>query len=161
MADADKEEFAPLLPVGFHELDLAGLRRLCVGRFPHSLTRSRIMDGLEHVLSLLQRNGMRGELWVDGSFTTEKLNPDDADIILVVDAADYRAFSPEQRAFFNGFCNISLKDRFRCDNYGMVRDEASPMNEWLLAYWLRQFGFSRADQMKGLAVIKLPFLVRP
>jgi hypothetical protein len=158
MAGAHKEEFPPLLSVGFHDFDIAGLRRLCVGRFPHSLTRPRIMDGLERVLSLMQRNGMRGEVWINGSFTTEKLNPDDADIILIVEAAEFKAFSLEQKAFFNQFSSISLKDQFRCDNYAMIRDKDDPTNEWLQAYWLRQFGFSRADDMKGLAVIKLPFV---
>ena len=31
--------------------------------------------------------------------------------------------------------------------------------EWDRAYWLRQFGFSRADERKGLAVLRLPFLI--
>jgi hypothetical protein len=161
MAGVDKEEFPPLLPVGFHDYDVGGLRRLCVDRFPQSITRRSIMDGLEQVLSLIQQNGIRGEVWVNGSFTTEKLNPDDADVILVVDGADYRAFTLDQKRFLEEFSRISLKGRYRCDNYVMVKDDTHPMNDWMHAYWLRQFGFSRRDQMKGLAVIKLPFVIRP
>lgn len=161
MNDDGKEEFLPLLSVGFHDFDVTALRRLCVERFPQSITRAKIMGGLENVLSLLQSNGLRGDLWIDGSFTTEKLNPDDVDIILVMDASDFRALSQEQADFFRKFARTSLKEQYRCDNYGMVRDENHPQNEWTLAYWLRQFGFSRSDTMKGLAVIKLPYLVLP
>lgn len=161
MAGADKEEYAPLLDVGFHDLDVSALRRLCVTRFSASITRRSIMENLEGLLALLQQNGMRGEVWVDGSFTTEKLNPDDVDLILVLDSEEFGRFTPEQRTFFQWFSSTSLYDRFRCDNYGMVRDAARSENEWTLAYWLRQFGWSRGNEMKGLAVIRLPFLVRP
>jgi hypothetical protein len=159
MAGADKQEYPPLLPVGFHDFDVVGLRRLCVTRFTHSITRHSIMDNLESLISLLQRSGMRGEVWIDGSFTTDKLNPDDVDLILVLEVEEFRNFTAEQKAFFQWFSMTSLRDRFRCDNYGMVRDAAHPENEWTLAYWLRQFGFSRGNEMKGLAVIRLPFLV--
>lgn len=161
MASQTKEEFPPLLPVGFHPFDVAGLRRLCLSRFPGSLTRQRIMSGLEEVLSLLQQNQIHGEVWINGSFTTEKLNPDDSDIVLVVDASVARAFSPQQRAFYTRFANSDFKPQYCCDNYAMIRDTSDPRNDWVIAYWLRQFGFSRANEMKGLAVVQLPFLVRP
>jgi hypothetical protein len=160
MAGATKQEYPPLLPVGFHEMDLTAVRRLCVARFPDSITRNSIMEKLEEVLSLIQQNGMRGEVWIDGSFTTEKLNPDDVDLILVTEAKDHQSFDDDQRNFFKWFSETSLYDRFRCDNYTMIKDASHPKNEWTLAYWLRQFGFSRGNQMKGLAVVKLPFLVR-
>jgi hypothetical protein len=161
MDEENKEDFLPLLSVGFHDFDVLGLRRLCVDRFPQSVTRSIIMNGLDQAIALLQSNGMRGDLWIDGSFTTEKLNPDDVDIIFVMDVQDYKALLPVQTAFFSWFSTTSLKAQYRCDNYGMVRDEGHPKNEWMLAYWMRQFGFSRANAMKGIAVIKLPFLVQP
>ena len=66
MAGEPKEEFAPLLPVGFHKFDIPALRRLCVDRFPQSITRKTIMAGLEAVLDLLNQNGMRGDVWVNG-----------------------------------------------------------------------------------------------
>lgn len=161
MNEENTEEFRPLLSAGFHDFDPPSLRRLCVERFPQSVTRSLIMTGLEHAIAMLQSNGMRGALWVDGSFTTEKLNPGDVDIIFVMDAKDFKVLLPTQKAFFSWFSTNSLKAQYRCDNYGMVRDDQHPNNEWMLAYWMRQFGFSRANAMKGIAVITLPFLVHP
>ena len=159
MAGEPKEEFAPLLPVGFHKFDIPALRRLCVDRFPQSITRKTIMAGLEAVLDLLNQNGMRGDVWVNGSFTTEKLNPDDCDLIFMTSTEAARAFSPAQRQFYEWFNRTSLKGSHRCDNYALAQDENHPANEWFVAYWLRQFGFSRADEMKGLAVVEIPFLV--
>lgn len=159
MAGEPKEEFPPLLPVGFHEFDIAGLRRMCVERFPQSITRPAIMRGLEELLELLNKNGMRGEVWVNGSFTTEKLNPDDCDLIFMTSMDVVRAFTPAQRNFYEWFNRVKLKSSHRCDNYALAQDENHPASEWFVAYWLRQFGFSRTDEMKGLAVVKIPFLV--
>lgn len=156
--DSGKEEFPPLLLPGFYDLGIDGLERLCVTRFPQSVTRKRIFDNLSKIVSQIQQNGMKGEVWIDGSFLTEKLNPDDSDIILVVDSSEHSKMDANQRKYFDWFNAVSLYDNFRCDNYTLIRDN-SAFGEWNYAYWLRQFGFSRADQMKGLAVIKVPFLV--
>lgn len=161
MAGETKEEFPPLLPVGFHEFDIAALRRLCVGRFPHSISRPSIMEGLEDVLDLLNKNGMRGQVWIDGSFTTEKLNPDDCDLIFMTTMDIVRAFTPEQQRFYDWFQTTSLRGSHRCDNYALAQDPSHAANDWFVAYWLRQFGFSRVDEMKGMAVVKIPFLLTP
>lgn len=156
----DKEEFPPLLGPGFYDLGIDGVRRLCVERFPDSVTRPSIMEKLTKVVELIQSNGMRGQVWINGSFLTNKLNPDDSDIVLVVMAEEYLKFNQEQRAFWAWFRDTDLKPSMRCDNYAFIR-EGSAHGEWNYAYWLRQFGFSRADEMKGLAVIKIPFVVMP
>jgi hypothetical protein len=104
---------------------------------------------------------LHGNLWVDGSFTTHKLNPADVDMLFVMQSKDFMALTAEQLAFLAWFQSTNLKGQYHCDNYVMVRDETNPTNDWTFAYWLRQFGFSRADQMKGIALIKLPFVVLP
>jgi hypothetical protein len=84
VAGADKQEFPPLLAAGFHKTDLAGLRRLAVIRFPDSFTRPSIMTHLEQIVGRINSAAIAGEIWVDGSFLTEKLNPEDVDVLLVV-----------------------------------------------------------------------------
>lgn len=117
------------------------------------------MQGLDEVLLMLSRNGMRGDVWVNGSFTTEKLNPRDSDILLVVNADAFSQFGQQERAFFEWFQNTSLKPTHRCDNYAMIQDPSRPENDWIIAYWLKQFGFSRGNDMKGMALVTVPFLV--
>jgi hypothetical protein len=161
VAGAGKQEFPPLLPAGFHRMDMPGLRRLAMVRFPDSFTRPAIMTHLEQIIDRINASGIRGEIWVDGSFLTEKLNPEDVDVLLAIDAAAYAAMSIAQKRFFNGFQAASLFATHHCDNYAAVIDPARPDGEWLHAYWLRQFGFSRADEMKGIVTIEAPFVVTP
>ena len=118
------------------------------------------MANLRKILAEMQAQGMRGDVWVDGSFLTEKLNPDDVDIVLVVSGDEFLAMGPRSRTFFQWFSTTSLYDTHKCDNYGFVKDQAAE-SEYAYAFWLKQFGFSRGEDMKGLAVIKLPFLVLP
>jgi hypothetical protein len=118
------------------------------------------MANVRAILEQMQRQGIRGDVWLDGSFLTEKLNPDDVDIVLVVSGKELKAMPSKTRAFFDWFRTTNLYDSHRCDNYAFVYDEG-PEAEYLFAYWLRQFGFSRGQDMKGLAVVKLPFLVVP
>lgn len=118
------------------------------------------MDGLSGVFDLLNRNGMRGHVWVNGSFTTEKLNPDDSDILLVMSINEFSQLTAQQKQFFEWFQRTSLKSTHRCDNYAMIQDPSRAESDWVTAYWLRQFGFSRANEMKGMAVVQVPFLVK-
>jgi hypothetical protein len=159
VAGADKEEFPPILPAGFHRTDLAGLRRLGLTRFPDSFTRPAIMSNFEKIVESINRSGIIGEVWVDGSFLTEQLNPEDVDILLAVATVSFLSMNANQRQFFKGFQTSPLFSTHKCDNYAQVIDPSRSDGEWLYAYWLRQFGFSRREEMKGIAVLAVPFLV--
>ena len=161
MAGVRKEEFPPLLDVGFHRMNVESLRRLCVTRFSASITRPAIMGNLVTLIELINQKVIVGEIWIDGSFLTEKLNPDDVDLLLIVKADTFRAFTAEQRRFFDWYRKSRLFEQYKCDNYAQIVESGESASDWLSAYWLRQFGFSRANEMKGLAVIDVPFLVMP
>jgi hypothetical protein len=103
MAGDDKPEFPALLPPGFHQFDIASLRRLCVLRFPDSITRPRIMENLSNIIDTINRTGIRGEVWIDGSFLTDKLNPDDVDLIFSIASAVFVSLSPDNRRFYHWF----------------------------------------------------------
>ncbi len=72
-----EEEYPPLLPPGLHHMSLRELRDRCVAAFPHSWSRRTIMELLEGVLARLEAAGGAGDLWIGGSFVTEKEEPDD------------------------------------------------------------------------------------
>ena len=84
-----KPEFPPLLGPGLHPFSWLELRAACVDAFPLSQTRLEIFTGLEEVIRELQRLGITGELWLDGSFLTRKIDPDDIDLVLGVPRACY------------------------------------------------------------------------
>ena len=78
-----KPEFPPLLDVGLHQMTMAELRGLCVDRFAdRAISREPIMSGLEALLRKLKDGGIVGNLWVDGSFLTQKSDPGDVDLLL-------------------------------------------------------------------------------
>jgi len=161
MAGADKPEWPPLLPLGFHNLDSAARRRLCVERFPDSVTRPRIFANLESIIAATNQQAISGHIWIDGSFVTAKLNPDDVDIALMISRATLRALNPAQKTFFDDFSDEKLYDRYKLDSYGIAIDEGTDDGDYTYAYWLRQFGFSRGDDPKGIIRIPVPFLVKP
>ena len=152
-------EFPPLLPPGRQVMTIVELRGLCVGGYPLSHTRANIMLGLEAVIDRLRADGVVGEVWVDGSFTTQKIDPADVDIVLRVQASFYNIGTPEQRAAID-WLQSDLKTDYLCDSYVLFEWPESHPNYWfgeyLYAYWMRQWGFSRSDVMKGIAVIDLP-----
>jgi hypothetical protein len=94
-------EYPPLLLAGFHVMDVAGLRRLCVDRFPLSISRRSIMNGLEAVFQHVMGAGLVMQAWVDGSFLTEKLNPRDSDVAFRVARADWMMRRPFRNLWFS------------------------------------------------------------
>lgn len=135
------------------------LRALCVNAFPSSTRRGDVMRGLERVIERLVLGGVVGELWIDGSFLTEKINPEDVDIVLRVDGLFYETCSTSQRDIIDWLAE-DLKTGYHCDSYMFMEfPEGHPhywYGEYSHAYWMRQWGFSRGDEVKGIAVIILP-----
>jgi hypothetical protein len=159
MSGAHQKEYPPLWPAGFHYMTVSAMRRRCVDAFPLSSTRVAIVDGLTAVTGRLVNSWVVGELWVDGSFVTEKIDPQDVDVVLRIGAGLYNDSLPEQRAAIDWIIS-NLKESHRCDSYTLMEyspsDPLFPEGELDRSYWHRQFGFSRGLDYKGIAVISLP-----
>lgn len=93
-----KPEFPALLAGGFHVMTLDMLRRLCVTARDPSLTRPSIMEGLTTLILRLNEAGVRGEVWIDGSFVTFKVDPEDVDILVHAHSSQYDADSAVRMA---------------------------------------------------------------
>nr|UXE45888.1 hypothetical protein Hi04_10k_c5418_00011 [uncultured bacterium] len=119
------------------------------------------MKNLATFLQKVNQSNIQGAVWIDGSFLTEKLNPDDADMAFIITSSVLAGLTGAQRAFFDWFRSNSFYDSHKIDNYGLVIDQTSAAGEWLYAYWLRQFGFSRSNQAKGIISMPMPHLVVP
>jgi len=154
-----KQEFPPLLPPGFHPMTLADVRRLCVEPFSLSTTREAIMSGFEAVVDRLRHDSVEGELWIDGSFLTEKIDPEDVDIVMVISSDHLAAASTTQQDAIK-WVNANLKSSHHCDSYVHVSYPAghslNGYGVWMQAYWIKQFGFSRADELKGMPSVTVP-----
>lgn len=152
-----KEEFPPIFPPGFHPLTIEQLEEVCVSRFNGSETRREILDGLKGVISKLNEVGIKSEVWINGSFTTLKENPEDVDIAVKIDHTYLEHGTPEQVKTLQ-WIEGNLKRSHKCDSYLVHlfprEDPRAVLNDYNLAMWIRQFGFSRRNEYKGLAVIQ-------
>lgn len=148
----------PLLPVGRHEKTIEEVRAMCVDAFPLSTTRPQIMDGLEQVVDRFRAERIEGELWVDGSFVTDKINASDVDVALRIDGLFHDNATHTQHAAIDWL--ETVKNSHRVDGYVFpVYPENDPrywFGEYEYAYSMKQWGFDRGDNMKGIAVLSLP-----
>lgn len=140
-------------------MTLAELRTRCVAAFPFSKTRSHVMDGLERFVDMLRAEGIVGDLWVDGSFVTQKLDPEDVDGVLVVQSSFYEHGTEAQQALIDLVAFADFKSDYFFDAFVLWQyapdDELHAHGEWERAYWIRQFGFSRGVDKKGMALVQL------
>jgi len=154
---SDKQVYPPLLEVGFHTLSMADLRQLCVDAFPKSRSRAKLSAGFEKVLERVRASGLRCEVWVNGSYLTRKIDPDDVDFIVRFEAEVVENANEEQEAAI-GFLTSDLSEH-GCHSFVHIEYPKDHPHHWLgvwmQAYWLKQWGFARDDSMKGIAVIKI------
>jgi hypothetical protein len=160
MSPTGKPEFPPLLSEpGFYPMSLRDIRQGCVDAFPLSPTRADIMVGLETVVGRLTSGGIIGHLWVDGSFMTHKIDPEDTDLLLRLSRDFCLGANKTQLEAIRWYTVEDLKSLHHCHSFWWIEypcDDPSYMqSEWSRAYWTRQYGFSRSDVRKGIAVIEL------
>lgn len=146
-------------------MTLEGLHQFAVEhpKFRLSSTRAKIMQNLWIVAGCLCRWQIRADLWIDGSFLTEKIDPDDVDLLIVVEEGFAASAAPEQLSIMEWLCedkNQPAKAAFLFDSYANYKTfDIDPGHQDYLAldlYWRSQFGISRRGEEKGMALISVP-----
>ena len=136
------------------------LWHICVDGFPLSSTRQVIFRHLLQVVSHFTDNGIGGDLLIDGSFVTTKINPRDVDLVLCVSSDFYDSCSIKQQGIFDWFESEALRTDYRCDGYISVNWPVShPLHAEGIEtrnYWLTFFGHTREGHEKGIGVLQLP-----
>ena len=155
-----KPEFPPLLAAsGRHAYTVDDLKAICVDGFPHSTSRKGIFDELARVIDKTRSVNIRGELWIDGGFLTQSINPKDVDFVLRFDSDDYDAGTMEQKQVIDWIVHDLWKNGI-CDSYAFPEYPTAHPLQWLTQdqhdYWMKWFGKSRRGEVKGIAVIKFP-----
>lgn len=142
---------------------MAELMEMCVTNFPLSSTRPGIIAGFTYLLGRLQKAEVSGQVWINGSFVTEKIDPNDVDFVLCVFADLYDNSTGEQRAVLDAIADEDLKSKHKCDCYLSIEWPAGgPLHregQENRKYWRDLFGHSRTGEEKGLAILALKGLV--
>ncbi|WP_320129363.1 DUF6932 family protein [uncultured Sphaerochaeta sp.] len=143
--------FSPLFSPGFNDIEDKSLEKYFLNGFPGSKTRSQLIEGLKIYISALKNYLFTYEIWIDGSFVTNKMDPGDIDLLVLFSSSDYNSLSSsDQRALVKLLDNYLAKQSFGCDVYFCVLE-----NEKLKSYWRGWFGFDRRDEPKGIARIRV------
>ncbi len=143
-------------------MSLEKLEELCVKSFPLSQTRRAIMDGFREVVRRIVEARLEGELWINGSFLTEKIDPLDIDFFVVVPARFYDLGTDDQRYALEWLMSKEdePKHKYRCHTdvaflYPEGSNEAY-LSDQVLGRWRALFGFTvKAHEPKGIAVLRL------
>lgn len=134
-------------------MSLDQLHKVCVEPFTEE-RRQLLFENLSLFLKNLSKLGLAGKVWVDGSFLTEKPEPGDVDILIVLDSEVCAKFNQTQAEAINAEFN-GAKIRYSCDVY-TISDSDSETDMSMRAYWRGLFGFYRDESTpKGIALLEL------
>lgn len=140
-------EQKPLLDPGLHDFELNEIGNHFLKDFPNSKTRKPLIDGLNAYISHLSNIGAPIELWIDGSFTTSKENPNDIDLVIFSPASVLNSLPKEKQQLFQALIDrASAKTTFGCDVLFCPTEDQN-----LRSYWRGWYGFDRNEQPKGIA----------
>jgi hypothetical protein len=140
-------EEQPLLEPGLHDFQLSEIGNHFLLDFPSSITRKNLIHGLHVYISHLSSIGAPIEIWIDGSFTTSKVDPNDIDLVIFSPASALNALPPEQQKLFQALTDrSSVKNKFGCDVLFCPSE-----NQEMRSYWRGWYGFNRYEQPKGIA----------
>ena len=103
-------------------------------------------------ITYFKQTGLSAELWIDGSFLTEKPEPNDIDIVFLVNQSDIQNAPVEAQRLLDKIFNQreGIKLRYKCDHYIVY-----PNDEDQKSYWLKHFGQNGKLPNKGIASIKI------
>jgi hypothetical protein len=126
------------------------LTAVFVDPFPDSERRPYLLMRFQLLLDQLVELGIAFEVWIDGSFSTLKQDPDDIDLAVFfnpdqVDSLDSNKKQVLNDIFGSGNRQVT-KLRYGCDAY-FVEDN----NPAMRSYWRGWFGFDRSESAKGIA----------
>jgi len=157
-----KPSYPPLFIAGFHDLSDDELREKCVTDFPASERRDMLYCNLIQLMSFFrlinQTYRIVEEVWVDGSFTTSKMEPDDVDILIVFDFQALNGLPVQMQPQVQAMLNRQyVKQNFNIDLLLLVKNHPDVDYDYdeKRSYWRGWFGFDRQESAKGLVRIAL------
>ena len=141
------------------------LERFFVDKFSNSNTRSVIFNGfLRYIYDLREVIGNEWTIWIDGSFTTKKLNPEDIDILNIFDWNE--TINSQMNFLSENFWSDNSKKKYSVDGYFLpVYSEHDERNIDTIEgrkYWKDWFGNTSEATLgqrraKGIIEIEVKF----
>lgn len=144
-----------VLTAGLHECNFSIIKDIFVDEFETSQTRKKIFEQFVMWVNLLVQDYQIYEIWIDGSFVTNKVNPNDIDLVIFVHVNDYLRLNSN----WDKLRDVKLIDAYY--SLAVCEKSQNALTEkeyWPFVnnrnYWRGQFGFDRSDNPKGFLVLK-------
>jgi hypothetical protein len=77
-------EYRPLYQAGFKDINESDLKSVFVEPFENPERREYLLSRFSALLDRFKEVGISSEVWIDGSFSTEKPEPGDIDMIFFI-----------------------------------------------------------------------------
>ena len=136
-----------LLPLGLHEATISEIR----ASLGVTERRERLIDGLERFVRIWSDSGFLEYSVIDGSFATDKPEPGDIDMLLVLNVETLSSRQADFRylAASHGYDRDFTKREFGCEAFIVASQNA-------LDDWLDFFGADRQGRRRGLIRLEFP-----
>lgn len=135
------------------------LHTLIVDNFPLSQSRPELWNSLLWLVDRLKSLQIKCKLWLDGSLLTEKVEPDDVDLVVDVPFDALNAATPQQQAFLTELSAHAFRDAPKKLHTFLIYSApfghvAAPRAAVLREQWVKDFGFSFRKRIpKGIALL--------
>ncbi|WP_390179990.1 DUF6932 family protein [Rhodopirellula bahusiensis] len=155
----DKKDYPALFKPGLHRKTLSQLRHITVDKFPESHRRRSIFAAVCEIHRTLTHHGIPCRMFIDGSFSTEKQEPGDADIVCEFRNDDITTLPLNARQVLQWACAGEHHLDDRCHLFGYVTYPKShalhQLSRGYQDYWMDFFSHGRDRSPKGLPFIEV------
>ena len=141
----DKIEFDPIYPVGFHDILIDDMDDIFVLPFANNERRKYLTERFKDFLEKFSEIGVAAEIWIDGSYSTHKPDPEDIDVVFLCDEDEVNKVPDKQHLILDLFNRNLSKIRYSCDVFIVPTNDIKTVN-----YWRDWFSFSRDKKPKGI-----------
>ena len=150
------DQYGHLTPYELIETDLSTFEAVFVGEFSTSTTRPQIFEAyLDYLEQLKEIVGTGFYQWIDGSFITNTLNPDDIDFLSWVDLHTYENKKKELTQLRQLRFEVNSKTDGYILPFYAQHHKKMYLNEINEKQWLFDWAYDDDNHPKGL--IKLIF----
>jgi hypothetical protein len=141
-------------------MTVAELQALAVDEFPLSDTRPVLWKNFVRILNALKREGIICGIWIDGSFLTQKIDPDDVDFVVDFPGDILGRATDTQLDLIDKLQTRFFKRSDKLESF-VIFDVAPDNPEFAVMniareQWKKDFGFSYIKkEPKGIALIEV------
>ncbi len=148
-----KKEYKPLFEKGFKQIALWQLDSTFLEPFEENEHRKYLIDRLNAFINEFQFLGLEAEIWIDGSFSTHKPEPQDIDVVFLLDQKAVASLDSKKEQLFQELFmkREEVRVRYSLDVYFIDKDDVEDKQKWISTY-----GFdSRKMNSKGIYKLEL------